>query len=257
TLATELEALNQQRQTLTAAAQAEAEQQLAAQIIDDPALYVVSSRHFLPGIVGLVAGKLSERFYRPVVVIEHGEHESRGSARSIREFDISQALDQVHPFMLRHGGHSRAAGFTVQTPRLADFTIALQEVAHRHLPDRAALRPTLTIDAAVTLDQITWGLQEQFTGLEPTGHENPPPLLLCRRCRVREARAVGARKHLRLSLDAGANGPVFDGVAFNRSEWVNQLTEGSRIDVVFQIEANEWQGQRRLQLNVQDLRIAE
>ena len=112
TLTTELEALNQQRQNLTTGAQLEAEEQvatqLAAQGAQQPALFVVSSAHFLPGIVGLVAGKLTERFYRPVVVIEQGDSESRGSARSIREFNISDALDQVSRLLVRHGGHSRA-----------------------------------------------------------------------------------------------------------------------------------------------------
>ncbi len=257
TLTMELEALNQQRQNLTASAQAEAEEQLSQQMTADPALLVISSPHFLPGIVGLVAGKLTERFYRPVVVIEQGDSESRGSARSIREFNISEALDELRTWMVRHGGHSRAAGFTVQTARLADFTAALVEVAQRELPDRATLRPTLHIDAVVTFEQLNWGLLEQFARLEPTGQENPPPLLLCRNIGVREVRVIGQRKHLRLVLDGGQGSLVLDGVAFSQAEWSKHLDEGSRIDIVFQVEANEWQGRRLLQLNIQDMRIAE
>ncbi len=257
TLTMELETLNQQRQNLTASAQAEAEEQLSSQLGDDPALLVISSPHFLPGIVGLVAGKLTERFYRPVVVIEQGESESRGSARSIREFNISDALDELRTWMVRHGGHSRAAGFTVQTAHLADFTAALQEVAQRNLPDRVNLRPTLNIDAVVTFEQLNWALLEQFARLEPTGHENPSPLLLCRDVCVREVRVIGQRKHLRLVLDGGQGSLVLDGVAFSQAEWSKHLDEGSRIDIVFQVEANEWQGRRLLQLNIQDMRIAE
>jgi single-stranded-DNA-specific exonuclease len=93
--------------------------------------------------------------------------------------------------------------------------------------------------------------------LEPTGHENPPPLLVSRRARVREARTVGEGRHLRLSLDSGPNTPVLDAVFFHHGEWRNQLDDGSLIDVVYQLEANEWQGRRRLQLNLQDLRVAE
>jgi single-stranded-DNA-specific exonuclease len=257
TLTTELEALNQQRQQLTADAQSEAEQQVTAQVGDNPALYMVSSTRFLPGIVGLVAGKLTERFYRPAVVIEEGERESRGSARSIEEFDISSALDEVGHLLVRHGGHRRAAGFTVQTERLPELRSALQAVAQRALEQVAALRPTLKVDAEVALDQINWGLQEQFARLEPTGHENPSPLLLVHSARVREARPVGEGKHLRLIVDAGPNTPVLDAVAFHQGEWRGYLQEGSQIDLVFQVEANEWQGRKRLQLNVQDLRISE
>ncbi|MFN8486395.1 MAG: single-stranded-DNA-specific exonuclease RecJ [Caldilineaceae bacterium] len=257
TLTTELEALNQQRQNLTTDAQLEAEEQLAAQLERNPALFVVSSPRFLPGIVGLVAGKLTERFYRPVVVIEQGEHESRGSARSIREFNISEGLDKVSHYLMRHGGHSRAAGFTVQTTRLGEFSAALQEVAHSVLIAHENLRPTLDIDAVVSFDDINWNLLEQFARLEPTGQENAAPLLLCHNVRVRETRLVGQRKHLRLVLDAGQGSLVLDGVAFNQAEWVKQLAEGSRIDIVFHVEANEWQGRRVLQLNIEDLRIAE
>lgn len=256
TLTTELEALNQQRQQFTADAQSEAEQQVAAQVADNPPLYMVSSAHFLPGIVGLVAGKLTERFYRPAVVIEEGETESRGSARSIEEFDISSALDEVSHLLIRHGGHRRAAGFTVQTQRLPELRSALQAVAQRSLSEIEALRPTLKVDAQVTLDQISWGLQEQFARLEPTGHENPSPQLLTRNARVREARPVGEGKHLRLIVDAGPNTPVLDAVAFHQGEWRTHLKEGSQIDLVFQVEANEWQGRKRLQLNVQDLCIS-
>jgi single-stranded-DNA-specific exonuclease len=257
TLTTELEALNQERQKLTAHAQAEAEQQIAPQLAEQRALYVVSSPGFKPGIVGLVAGKLTERLYRPAVVIEQGESESRGSARSIEEFDISQALDQVSHLLVRHGGHKRAAGFTIASSQLTEFSDALHDLAQQALSCHAELRPTLAVDAEITLDQINWGLQEQFARLEPTGAENPPPLLLGRQLRVREARPVGEGKHLRLIVDAGPGSAVLDAVAFQQGEWLGQLNEGDQIDAVFQVDANEWQGRRRLQLNIQDLRITQ
>jgi single-stranded-DNA-specific exonuclease len=256
-LTQELEALNRERQRLTNEAQTAAEEQLARQSADGAPLYVVSSPHFKSGIVGLVAGKLVERFYRPAVVIEQQDGESRGSARSIAELDISAALDEVGHLLVRHGGHKRAAGFTVATHRLPDFTAALQEVAARELSRHPELRPTLYIDAEVALDQLNWGLQEQFARLEPTGYENPPPLLVSRRARVREARTVGEGRHLRLALDSGPNTPVLDAVFFQHGEWHSQLNYGARIDVVYHLEANEWQGRRRLQLNLQDLRVVE
>jgi len=254
-LTQELEALNQERQKLTNDAQTQAEAQLAAQQADAAPLYVVSSPHFKAGIVGLVAGKLTERFYRPTVAIEEGDVESRGSARSIAEFDISAALDEVSPLLVRHGGHKRAAGFTVQTARLPEFTAALQTVAQRELQSQADLRPTLFIDAEVTLETINWGVQEQFARLEPTGYENPPPVLLTRQVRVREARTVGEGRHLRLVVDSGPNTPVLDAVGFHLGEWCKRLAENIAIDLAYQVEANEWQGRRRLQLNIQDLRL--
>ena len=122
------------------------------------------------------------------------------------------------------------------------------------LADRADLRPTLAIDAVTPLEAINWGLVEQFARLEPTGQENPPPTLLARNVGVRGVRTVGKGKHLRLVVEEGAHGSVFDAVAFQQGEWAAHLAEGSRVDLAFQVEVNEWQGNRRLQLNVQDLR---
>lgn len=265
-LSNQLEALNQQRRDITAAAQTEAEQLLsangAAKAGDEQSIYVVSSPNFQSGIVGLVAGRLMDRYYRPAIVIEQGDDESRGSARSIAEFDISNALDEVSSLLVRHGGHSRAAGFTVETAKLNDFRAALQSVAARDLAEYDNLRPSLMIDAEVGLNEINWALQEQFARLEPTGQENPTPLLLCKNCRVRDVKSLSGGKHMRLILDsADAKGPkydqVVDAIAFNLGEWINALAEESVIDVVCQVEANEWQGRRRLQLNIQDLRLAE
>lgn len=256
-LAMELESLNNQRRALTDQAQAEAEAHLAALGVTDPAMLFIHSPNLLSGIVGLVAGKLSDRFYRPAVVIEEGPEESRGSARSIAEFDISRALDEVGDRLVRHGGHSRAAGFTVKTARLAELKAALAAVAERELAERSSLRPTLLVDAEVEIDAVTWGVRDQFARLEPTGYDNWPPLLLSRGVRVRDLRAVGGGKHLRLVLDRDARSPVIDAVAFQQGRWIDHLRVDDRIDLVYQVEANEWQGRQSLQLNVQDLRLAQ
>jgi single-stranded-DNA-specific exonuclease len=256
-LAGELDELNQRRRSLTEHGQAEVEQQLADQLAADRSILIAHSPNIVPGVVGLVAGKLVDRYYRPAIVIEEGPEQSRGSARSIPEFDISDALDEVSSLLVRHGGHSRAAGFTVRTDRLSELASALERVAARELAEYAELRPTLRIDAEVPLRAVDWGLQEQFTRLEPTGQENEPPLLLCRQARVREARTVGGGKHLRLIVDGERPNKVLDAVAFNHGNWAAQLEEGVLIDLVFRVEANEWQGRRQLQLNVQDLRISQ
>jgi single-stranded-DNA-specific exonuclease len=255
TLATELEALNDKRRSLTDAAQSVADAQINGNA-GAPMLFI-RSPDLQPGIVGLVAGKLTERYYRPAVVVEEGPEESRGSARSIAEFDISRALDSVSHYLVRHGGHSRAAGFTVKTANLPALEAELRALANESLGERDGLRPTLWIDAETTLDVLTWGAQGQLARLEPTGYDNPTPRLLCRNVRVRDVRTVGGGKHLRLIVDRDTQSMVMDAVAFQQGAWASQLQVGEHLDIVFLLEANEWQGRQSLQLNIQDMRRAE
>ena len=250
-----LEDLNRKRRTLTEAAQKEAELQLAADLVEDPPLLMASSPDFEHGVVGLVAGKLVERFYRPALVLREEEETARGSARSIPEFNISAALDQVAPLLVRHGGHPLAAGFTIKRANVPALRESLQAIASDELGDRAELRPTLEIDAETGLEELTWGLVEQFARLEPTGEANRPPLLLARGCRVRSVRTVSEGKHLKLGLDSGHATHVFDAIGFHLGERQSMIRQDDHVDIVFQAEINEWNGQRRLQLNLEDVRL--
>ena len=254
-LASELETLNDQRRSMTEDAEALAQAQVVADLAQGKPLLTVRSPDIASGIVGLVAGRLTDRYYRPAIVVEEGDAFSRGSARSIEEFDISRALDEVSHLLVRHGGHGRAAGFTVTTDDLPQLLEVLQEIALRELGDLGDLRPSLTIDAETPLADVDWALLEQFHRLEPTGQENRQPVLLSRGVRIREARVVGGGKHLRLIVDSGPQSRVLDAIAFSRGDWAAPLAEYSLVDLVYELQSNEWQGRTRLQLNVQDLRM--
>lgn len=253
-MATGLERLNQQRQELTAESYAVAEREIAGLDPSTAPILIVASEEFQPGIVGLAAGRLSDQFYRPAVVIEQGEEICRGSARSIAEFNIIAALDRVGSLLVRHGGHSRAAGFTVRTEQLPALRDALEEMAAQELDSLQDLRPSLYIDTELTVDQIDWALQGQLARMEPVGQQNEPGLFLCRRCRVRSARTVGGGKHLKIAIDGHDLSQVLDGIGFGLGGQAADMRIGSLIDIVFHLEVNEWQGRRSLQLNVQDLR---
>ena len=140
-------------------------------------------------------------------------------------------------------------------PHLPDFRRALTEIAAAQLGDRVSLRPTLHIDAVVKLDELSWSVAQQFARLEPTGQDNTPPVLMARGCRVRGVRTVGNGKHLKLSLESQPVSLVWEAVGFYHGAWKEKLNEGSLVDIAFQLEVNEWQGRRTLQLNLQDLRV--
>lgn len=245
-LARRLNELNQERQRLTRQLSLQAE---ALVKLDEPLLFA-SDVTFLPGVVGLVASRLADKHYRPAVVIEQGEVESRGSCRSIPEFHITRALDQVSDLLIRHGGHAQAAGFTILNENLPKFQEALVQIAAEEL-DLEELVPTISIDAEVPLADIDWALQGVLSQLEPTGYANATPLLSSRGIQVYSDRAVGQDgAHLQLWIGDGR--VKLPAIAFRQGEWSGRLPE--RIDLVYTVGVNEWNGRRDLQLVVQDIR---
>jgi single-stranded-DNA-specific exonuclease len=251
-LAEKLGKLNQRRQELTEETVAAAEAQVLADDAD-ARLYLAASRDFLPGIVGLAASRLTEAYYRPSIVVELGEEESRGSCRSIPEFHITKALDRCADLLIRHGGHAAAAGFTVATERLDTLRRCLKAIAAEQLAT-VELRPTLEIDAEIPLEEIDWATQALLSQAEPCGADNPLPVLLSRDVEVRDVRAVGGeQKHLKLTLRDG-RGVVWDAIAFRRGDLLGRIP--GRVDVAYNLEINEWNQGKRLQLNIQDLRAA-
>jgi single-stranded-DNA-specific exonuclease len=207
---------------------------------------------FKAGIVGLAAARLTEEFYRPAVVATRNPDFTRGSARSIREFHITEAFDQCQPLLVRHGGHAAAAGFTARTENVEALAEALHAIADRELAG-LELRPTLSIDADVPLSDLTGDLERQLRRFQPCGYGNPTPLLASYGVKVVGSRTVGAEaRHLKLTLTDGR--VTMDAIAFQQGEWQNRMP--AHIDVAYHLEVNEWGGEQRLQLNVRDLRRA-
>ncbi len=249
-LARELDELNQERQRLTR----EMQERARAVILEQkplPPLLFVASPEFPAGVVGLVASRLVEEFYRPAVMVEQGEEISKGSARSIPEFHITYALDECADLLIRHGGHAVAAGFAVPTRHLDELKRRLLDIAAREL-EGVELTPTLEIDVEVPLREVNGALWKALQALRPFGEGNPEPLLLSRNVRVERQRPVGDGSHLKLTLSD--KGVWWDGIAFRQGEWAGRLPE--RVDVVYYLRENEWNGQVRLQLEIQDLRPA-
>jgi single-stranded-DNA-specific exonuclease len=248
-LAAKLGQLNDRRQVLTEQTVDVAEEQVEA---GDPHayLYLVASKDFHPGIVGLAASRLLETHYRPSIVVELGDRMSRGSCRSIPEFHITRALDECKHLLKRYGGHAAAAGFTVATDRLDTLRQRLQAIAAEQLAGED-LRPTLQIDVEIHLEEVDWATQALLSQIEPCGVGNPQPILLSRNLAVRDRRAIGNEgKHLKLTLSDG-RGVAWDAIYFRAGALSGQIP--ARIDVAYTLEVNEWNHRKRLQLNVQDL----
>jgi single-stranded-DNA-specific exonuclease len=218
-----------------------------------PPLIFASDPGFQPGIVGLVAGRLAEEFYRPAVVMEEGETESRASCRSIPPFDITAALDACAELLVRHGGHAQAAGFTVANENVPALLERLTRLAEEQLAGED-LQPTLELDAEVDANKVSEELWEALQLLEPTGFMHSAPVLMMSNAYILEWRLVGRdSRHLKFRV-ARAGRPPIDAIGFGLGEWASLLP--GHVDLAYQLEMNEWNGRRTLQLNVVDIRPA-
>ena len=241
-----LEEKNAERQRLTTKVLTKAREQILAQGISP--LLVASDNDYPTGIIGLVAGRLSEEFYRPAIIIKTGESISSGSCRSIPEFNIILALKQYSHLLSQFGGHSQAAGFTLPTENLARLKQCLSQLATTQLAG-VDLRPQLNIDAEVTLPELSGDTFQATQQLAPFGRGNPVPTFVSRRVEVIDCRTMGTTdEHLRMKLKQGGN--VWSGVAFRLGNYLAEVS--SHLDIVYNLEIDRWGGEERLRLNILD-----
>lgn len=230
-------------------------------------LLFVSSSSYHEGIIGLVAGNLTREFYRPAVVISIGKEFSKGSARSIKGFNIVKAIRRCEKFLVDCGGHPMAAGFTVKTANLEKLKKCLIKIAEKEL-DEKKLTPVLTIDCELNLSHLTWKLYEGIERFAPFGMANPKPVFCSRGLRIVNMRVVGNNgKHLKIKLDdpqtkkvekvpAFEEISIFDGIGFGMADFANQIKRGDLVDVAYALEKNVWNNEERLELKIKDIRSA-
>jgi len=246
-LAQELEEANTQRQRLTNEVFVKAKEQLSATGVGLPLLMVVGA-DYPRGVVGLVAGKLVEEFYRPSLVLEMGDEVSTGSARSIPEFDIIAALAECRDMLLRFGGHPMAAGCALYNKDLPQFQQRLLDMAARQLA-AAELYPSLTVEAEVPLSAINGEVLKFVEKLAPFGTGNPLPVFLSRRVQVLDCSTVGnGSQHLRLKLRQG--GVVWRAIVFGMGHLLAEVAP--EVDIAYKFSVDRWGGQEMVELSVLD-----
>jgi single-stranded-DNA-specific exonuclease len=246
-LASELEAKNDERRGLTTEILAKAREQ-ALGLGADCSLLLVVGEDYHAGVAGIVAGRLAEEFYRPSLVLELGEEVSRGSARSIPEFNIVAALRECGHLLSRFGGHPLAAGLTLPSHNISPLNECLLQMATAELAE-VDLRPLLLIDAEVPLSRLDGESLKTVQQLAPFGYGNPMPTFLSRGVEVVDCRPVGnGGKHLRLKLRAG--NVVWHGIGFELGGLIDEVT--CQLDIVYKLGLDEWGDKRMLQLSILD-----
>jgi len=214
-------------------------------------IILLSHKDYHEGVIGLAAGKLMEEYYRPSIVISKQKEISKASARSIKGFDIIKAIRRLDNLIEEGGGHPMAAGFSIKTENIEKFYKKINSQAKEKLTKDILTRKQKA-DVEIEFEHINWNLEKKLREFEPAGIGNSKPTFLTKDVDVIEIKAVGKdMSHLKLKL---AKAPaLFDAIAFGKGELVKKIKKGDKIDVVYSIEENIWNGNRNLQLMVKKI----
>ncbi len=215
-------------------------------------IIIIADVSYEEGIVGLIASRLVEEFYKPAIVIAKGEKVSKGSVRSVSGFNIIEFLRSKPDLFINVGGHPMAAGFSLDTASLDSFQKILEDYAQGQIGEDL-LQRKLKIDMEISLNTISQELFEKVEQFAPFGMGNPQPVFLSRHVLVREKRTMGKdNQHVRFILQGGEIGKVLEAVAFNMGDRSNEIRDEDYIDIAYTIDKNEWKGNTRLQLKIKD-----
>lgn len=230
-------------------------EQVAQRDIAQEWVLVIAGEQWDKGVIGIVASKVLEQYRRPTVMIsvdpEFGV--GRGSARSIRPYDIFRAIEMRRDLFIECGGHTLAAGFSIRTERLEELREHLNRLAHEWMCAEDLL-PLLDIDTEIEPADITPELVDEIAQMEPFGHGNPEPLFVSRGLTILEKRRVGSGgSHWRLTVRGEALPPTVC-IAFGMGDYDDRFEVGDEVDMVYTPQWNEFNGRREVQLNVRDIR---
>ena len=250
-IAEELERHNDQRRQHTEEGVAQARDQVEDDADGIAPIIVVEHREWLPGVLGLIAGRLAEEYYRPAVAVSIDGPLCRASARSIPELDIVETLAKSHELFHRFGGHPRAAGFTASTADLPRIRRELLAAAEEKL-DGVGLAPSIQVDCEISPALLDDQNLEFIQSLGPFGEGNPSPVFLTQNAHVVDTRLVGKTSdHWKMRIGHGRR--TWDAIAFRQGELA--VAAGDRVDLVYTAGLDDWGGLPRLQLNVLDFRV--
>ena len=215
-------------------------------------LYIADSS-YKEGVIGLVAGRLAEEFYLPSIVISKGKKLSKGSARSVKGFNIINFLREANDLMVNVGGHPMAAGFSVETSKIELLEKRLYSITKKFIKDEH-LERVLNVDLELPEDLINLKTYDFIQKLSPFGMANPEPIFLTKNLIIDSMKTVGKDgKHLKINFQLPVSNLIMQGIYFGIGNG-NNIKVGDKVDVVYSLDVNEWNGNKILQLKIKDLK---
>lgn len=249
-IALELNEINSKRQKITSKGLLEAEKM----INPDEKMLIVSSKNWNPGIIGLISGRLTEKYGRPSLVLTSGHEEGilAGSGRSIATFDITNAFSQVEEFLLSYGGHKQAGGMALAEKNLETVKERILAYATNEI-EESDLVPIIEIDTEITIKDATNETIEAINSIGPFGEGNRIPIFCLRNMTVLNLGTLGYEdQHLKMSIRKDKR--FFECIGFNLGDLIHNLKYGDEVDIAFNLLTNFWNGKRSIQLHLIDVK---
>lgn len=250
-LASELSQINSERQGIEQEIFEAADSKLQTMNMDNTHVIVVAGENWNPGVIGLAASKLTEKYYRPSIVIGIKDGVGKGSCRSIDGFNIFEALSACKEDMIQFGGHAMAAGLTVEADHIDALRESLEKWAQDNIKEEV-YQPVLKVEAELHVRDIDINLMKELEKLEPYGMGNPRPLFADFDIQAEQARTMGRDgKHLQMTFPGG-----FRAIMWNHGDDVPMIQSGA-VDIAYVPEINEWNGMQSVEARVSELRETE
>ncbi|QQZ10748.1 single-stranded-DNA-specific exonuclease RecJ [Heyndrickxia vini] len=257
-IAKEIDEMNKERQAIVN----EITNEAIEMVENDPDLkdshvLVIGKEGWNAGVIGIVASRLVDKFYRPTIVLSYDRttNLAKGSARSIAGFDLFRNLSTCRDILPHFGGHTMAAGMTLNIDDVGDLRLRLNELA-REILTKEDFVPLTAIDAVIPLEDIHLESIQQLRLLEPYGMANPKPKVLVENVSIQQIRQIGAdHKHLKVILEK--SGIQLDGVGFGLGNYVQDISPLATVSVIGELAINEWNNNRKPQIFLKDIQINE
>ena len=215
---------------------------------------VLYQPHWHKGVVGIVASRLIDRYYRPTIILTKSGDYVAGSARSVAGFNVYEAIHQCKNLLIGYGGHFYAAGMTLETENVAAFQARFEEVVSAAITVDM-LTPQINIDAEVELKDLTPVFHKILCQMEPFGPENPKPVFMVRKVINSGGSRIMKEQHIRFSVSQ--ENTIFNGIGFNMAAKFPLMQMQQPVDILFTLDENEWNGEKNLQMKVIDFRLSE
>jgi single-stranded-DNA-specific exonuclease len=249
-IALELNEINKERQEVEKRIISEAIETIERDKLYENGIIVVNNENWHHGVIGIVASKITETYYKPSILICMENGKGKGSGRSIEGFDLHGALSKCDDLLDKFGGHEMAIGLSIDESNLNDLKKRLFEIAKES--DIEEMQPVIKIDAEVTSDDVSFETIKELEALEPFGEANPSPVFMYRNLKVDSVRALSNAKHLRLVLKD--NNFRYDAIAFNMGEKRHSIDIGNRVDIAHSLEINHFNNMDKIQFNLKDIK---